>query len=366
MYRKGDRWEAAAYVHGRRRSVRAATKAEAHARLRELQRRAAAGEPITDTRLTVAEYLEYWLSVVESTVRARTHQRYAAYVRVHAIPEIGHVKLAELRPMHLQHLYAKRLAAGSAPSTVHHLHACLHRALTMAERWEQVSRNVARLATPPRVPRPKIEPLTLDETQRFLAAARESRLGAALVVAVFTGVRLGELLALRWPDIDLGEEPTITVRGSLQRVHGKLQILDPKTEQSVRRIAVGATCAEALRTHRRRQLEERLLVGTSWVDRDLVFANPWGDLMNPDWFRRREFSGALERADLRRIRFHDLRHTFATLQIANNQPIKIVSEMMGHTRTVITQDLYTHVTATMQRGAADALDAAVGHGGAHG
>ena len=167
-------------------------------------------------------------------------------------------------------------------------------------------------------------------------------------------------------DIDLGEEPTITVRGSLQRVHGKLQILDPKTEQSVRRIAVGATCAEALRTHRRRQLEERLLVGTSWVDRDLVFADPWGDLMNPDWFRRREFSGALERADLRRIRFHDLRHTFATLQIANNQPIKIVSEMMGHTRTVITQDLYTHVTATMQRGAADALDAAVGHGGAHG
>ena len=99
VYRKGDRWEAAAYVHGRRRSVRAATKAEAHARLRELQRRAAAGEPITDTRLTVAEYLEYWLSVVESTVRARTHQRYAAYVRVHAIPEIGHVKLAELRPI---------------------------------------------------------------------------------------------------------------------------------------------------------------------------------------------------------------------------------------------------------------------------
>jgi site-specific recombinase XerD len=136
--------------------------------LRDLQQRAADGESLTDTCLTVAEYLQYWLSVTESTVRPTTYKRYEQYVRVHAIPVIGHLQLRELRPMHLQQLYAKRLQAGSSATTVHHLHACLHRALAMAERWEQVSRNVARLVSPPRVPRATIEPLTLDEVRRFL------------------------------------------------------------------------------------------------------------------------------------------------------------------------------------------------------
>lgn len=359
VYRKGTGWEASAYLDGRRRSVRARTMREARERLRALQARAAAGEPTTDERLTVAEYLEYWLSVTESTVRPSTHQRYQQYVRVHAVPIIGHLRLVELKPMHLQQLYAKRLQAGSSPATVHHLHACLHRALAMAERWEQVNRNVARLVTPPRVPRPQIEPLTLEEVRRFLAAARGSRFEAAFVVAVVTGVRLGELLALRWDDIDLGDAPTVRVRGTLQRADGRLQILEPKTAQSVRAIAVGRLGAEALRAHHVRQAEERLRIGSCWADRDLVFPNVWGEYMNPEWFRRNEFYPLLAAAGLRRIRFHDLRHTFATLQLANNQPLKIVSEMMGHTRIAITQDLYTHVSAAMQRSAADALDLAL-------
>lgn len=360
VYRKGAGWEASGYLGGRRRSVRGRTRREALDKLRAMQRRAADGDPITDSRLTVAEYLEYWLSVTESTVRPSTHTRYASYVRLHAVPVIGHLRLTELKPLHLQQLYAKRLQAGSSPSTVHHLHACLHRALAMAERWEQVNRNVARLVTPPRIPRAKIEPLTVDEVRQLLEAARGSRFEAAFVVAVVTGVRLGELLALRWGDIELGSEPTIAVRGSLQRINGRLQILETKTTQSVRRVAIGSLGADALRAHRRRQAEERLAIGTSWIDRDLVFPNRWGEYMNPDWFRTREFGDVLIRAGLRRIRFHDLRHTFATLQLANNQPIKIVSEMMGHTRTAITQDLYTHVSAAMQRSAADALDRVLG------
>jgi integrase len=359
VYRKGTGWEASAYIDGRRRSVRGRTMHEARDRLRALQARAAAGEPVTDERLTVAEYLEYWLSVTESTVRPSTHQRYQQYVRVHAVPIIGHLRLVELKPMHLQQLYAKRLQAGSSPATVHHLHACLHRALAMAERWEQVNRNVARLVTPPRVPRPQIEPLTLDEVRRLLSAARGSRFEAALVVAVVTGVRLGELLALRWDDIDLGDAPTVRVRGTLQRADGRLQILEPKTAQSVRVIAIGRLGAGALRAHHVRQAEERLRIGSCWTDRDLVFPNVWGEYMNPEWFRRKEFYPLLDAAGLRRIRFHDLRHTFATLQLANNQPLKIVSEMMGHTRIAITQDLYTHVSAAMQRSAADALDLAL-------
>lgn len=333
---------------------------EARDRLRALQERAAAGVPVVDERLTVRDFLEYWLTVTESTVRPSTLRRYREFVRVHAVPRLGHLRLIDLKPMHLQQLYAERLHAGLSPTTVHHLHAVLHRALTMAERWEQVDRNVARLVTPPRVSRAKIEPLTLAEVRRFLDAARGSRFEAAFVLAVVTGVRLGELLALRWDDLDLGDAPSIRVRGSLQRVHGVgLQILEPKTAQSVREVAIGRLGADALRAHRVRQAEERLLIGTSWTDRGLVFPNHWGDYMNPEWFRRREFGDVLARAGLRKIRFHDLRHTFATLQLANNQPLKIVSEMMGHTRVAITQDLYTHVSAAMQRSAADALDAAI-------
>lgn len=359
VYRKGNGWEAAAYIGGRRRSARGRTMREARDKLRALQQRRSSAVPIVDERLTVAAYLEYWLSVIASTVRPNTHVRYCEYVRVHAVPVIGHLRLIELKPMHLQQLYAHRLEAGSAPSTVHHLHAVLHRALAMAERWEQTDRNVARLVTPPRVARTKIEPLTLDEVRRLLDAARGTRFEAAFVIAVVTGVRLGELLALRWDDLDLGAEPTLRVRGSLQRVNGKLQILEPKTAQSVRDVAIGRRGADALRAHRVRQVEERLAIGTSWTDRGLAFPNRWGDYMNPEWFRRREFGDVLQRAGLRTIRFHDLRHTFATLQLANNQPLKIVSEMMGHTRIAITQDLYTHVSATMQRAAADALDAVI-------
>ena len=289
-------------------------------------------------------------------MRPRTIKRYREYVRVHAVPAIGHLQLTQLKPMHLQLLYAARLKTGASPSTVQHLHAALHRALTMAERWEYVSRNVAKLVSPPRVPRYKIRTLTVEEVRRLLVAAEPSRFGAAVVLAVVTGMRLGEIFALTWADVELGAEPVVHVRGSLQRVNGALAIVEPKTEGSVRDVALSSLGRDALRRHRVKQDALRLEVGASWEDRDLVFPNRWGRFMATDYFVRHEFSRILERGGLPHIRFHDLRHTFATLQLANDQPIKIISEMMGHTRTAITQDLYTHVSARMQRGAADAMD----------
>lgn len=356
VYPKGDGYEAALMVNGRRRTARAKTAQEARARLHELLKKRDQHSFVHDERMTVKAYLEYWLTVAETTVRPRTFKRYGEYVHVHAVPEIGHLRLTQLKPIHLQQLYAARLKGGASASTVQHLHAVLHRALAMAERWEYVTRNVARQVSPPRVPRYKIRPLTADQVRRLFAAAAGSRFEAAVVLAATTGLRLGEIFALRWPDIDVSEHPVVHVRGSLQRVHGCLQIVDPKTDDSVRDVALGRTTMDALRRHRFRQNEERLRKGTSWEDHDLVFPNSWGRYMATDYFVRREFARLLELAGLPHMRFHDLRHTFATLQLANNQPVKIVSEMMGHTRTAITQDLYTHVSAHMQRGAADALD----------
>jgi integrase len=357
VYRRGSGYEAAVTYEGKRRTARAATPTEARAKLRELLRRAEEHQFVQDERLTVEKYLEYWLSVVETTVRPSTHKRYGEYVRVHAVPVIGRHRLRELRPVHLQQLYAARLKAGASPSTVAHLHAALHRALAMAERWEYVTRNVARQVTPPSVPRFQLKPLTPAETQRLFTAAGESRYEAAVYLAVLTGLRLGEVFALRWADLDLGDEPVVRVRGSVQRVKGQLTVLEPKTRESVRDVALGRLGAEALRRHRARQAEERLRAGTSWEDGDLVFPNVWGRFTPPDYFVRQEFRRIVERAALPPMRFHDLRHTFATLQLNGKQPLKIVSEMMGHTRVGITQDLYTHVSAQMQRGAAAALDA---------
>ncbi|HVB28016.1 MAG TPA: tyrosine-type recombinase/integrase [Mycobacteriales bacterium] len=321
-----------------------------------MQRRQEQQEYVQDGRITVAQFLEYWLTVVENTVRPRTFKRYAEYVRVHTVPVIGHVRLAQLKPLDLQQLYSERMKAGSSPSTVQHLHATLHRALAMAERWEYVTRNVARHATPPRVPRFKIRPLTVEQVRRLLAAAAYSRFEAAVVLAVVTGMRLGELFALRWCDIDLGQDPVIHVRGSLQRVDGLLQIVEPKTAGSVRDVALSTLGVDALRRQRAQQAKCRLELGDAWQDHDLVLPNSWGRYMAPDYFVRREFARILDRAGLPRMRFHDLRHTFATLQLSNQQPVKVVSEMMGHTRTAITQDLYTHVSAQMQRTVANALD----------
>lgn len=356
IYRKGDAYEVALMVHGRRRTARAKSMSDARAKLRELQRKRDQEQFVQDERMTVAQFLEYWLSVAETAVRPRTFKRYAEYVRVHAIPEIGHLRLTQLKPLHLQGMYSSRMAAGSSPSTVQHLHAVLHRALAMAERWEYVHRNVARQVSPPRVPRYKIQTLTLGEAQRLMAAAGESRFEAVVVLALVTGMRLGEIFALKWTDVDLGAEPVVHVRGSLQRVHGRLQIVEPKTDGSVRDVALSALGREALRRHRAKQNTQRLEIGTSWEDLNLVFPNSWGRYMATDYFVRQEFSRVLDRAGLPRMRFHDLRHTFATLQLANHQPVKIISEMMGHTRTAITQDLYTHVSAQMQRDAADAMD----------
>lgn len=356
VYRKGGGYEAAVLVGGRRRTARARTAAEARAKLLELQTKRDAGQLVVDERLTVGDYLEYWLSVAATTVRPRTATRYGEYVRVHALPVLGRHRLTELKPLHLQQLYAARLEAGSSPATVHHLHAVLHRALAMAQRWELVPRNVAGQVTPPRVPRYKLRPLTPRDVRELFRAAEGGRFEAAIVLAVVSGLRLGEIFALRWSDVELDDDPTVHVRGSLQRVNGRLTLVEPKTDQSMRDVAIGTLGVDALRRHRFRQNQERLRSGEAWEDNDLVFPNNRGRYMATDYFVRRFFRPVVAAAGLPRVRFHDLRHTFATLQLSNKQPVKIVSEMMGHTRTAITQDLYTHVSAQMQRQAAAAMD----------
>ncbi len=273
---------------------------------------------------------------------------------------LGRVQLTKLTPQHLQRLYAARLAAGVSAQSVVHLHRMLHRALSQALKWGLVGRNVAALVDPPRVERPEFEPLTAQEAGRLLDVANGDRLEALYVLALTTGLRRGELLGLRWQDVDL-DARVLHVRRSLQiDENGKWRSGDPKTKRSRRPVLLVDMAVDALKRHRHRQDQEKDTAGELWKDPKLVFANTVGGPIWGEDLLKRCFYPILERAGIRRIRFHDLRHSTATLLLACGIHPKIVSEILGHSRISITLDLYTHVSEDMQREAVDRLQELLG------
>ena len=217
-------------------------------------------------------------------------------------------------------------------------------------------RNVSDLVDPPRNRRYEISPLSPEQARRLLEAVGGNRLEALYVLALTTGMREGELLGLRWRDVDLDRE-TLQVRGSLQRIGGSLVVTEPKTEHSKRQVALTPSAVAALRRHKATQAEERLRLGAAWRGENLVFTNEIGRPIGAASLLRTSFHSLLRRADLPRMRFHDLRHSAATLLLAQGTHPKIVAEMLGHSRIATTLDLYSHVTPTMQREAALAMEA---------
>jgi integrase len=357
IYRRRDgRWEAAARLDGRRWRVCAKARPEVARRLVAALQAHHDGLPVADDRQTVATFLASWLASVEAQVRHGTWERYAQLLRTHALPAIGSLALPRLTPQHLQGLYADRLRRGLSPATVVHLHAVLHHALQDATRWGLVVRNVADLVRPPRRIRVEMTTLSPEQAQVLLDAVAEDRLQALYVLAITTGMRQGELLALRWRYVDL-PAGRLHVCGSLQRTPAGLVITEPKTASSRRPVALTRLALAALRRHREAQTRERLRAGPAWHDRDLVFPNELGKPLEAGNLLRRSFWPLLKRTGLPHIRFHDLRHTAATLLLGKAVHPKVVAEMLGHSRIAVTLDLYSHVTPTMQQQATEALDA---------
>lgn len=358
IFKRSDgRWCATVSVDGgRRKSFYGQTRQEVAKKLAAALKARQDGLPLPAERQTVGQFLVDWLKSAKQSLRPLTHKRYGELIRLHALPSIGRVAVSKLSPQHLERLYADRLDAGLSPATVRQLHAVLRRALGQALKWGSVGRNVATLVTPPRVTRHEITALTKEEVRALLVAARGDAFEALYVLAVTTGMRQGELLALRWQDIDQ-DFGSLRIRGSLQRTSSGFQIVEPKSISSRRRVTVSTTAMDALRRHRAGHLERRLRIGRAWHDQDLVFPNAIGRPLESSNLLRQSFLPLLERAGLRRIRFHDLRHTAATLMLGQGVHPKIVAEMLGHSRIGTTLDLYSHVTPTMQRGAAAEMDA---------
>lgn len=357
--RKDGRWCASLSLPGgKRQHFLGHSRAEVARKLNAALKSRDDGLPAITKRQTVAQYMKSWLEAVRPSLRERTWVRYEQYVRLHIVPTLGTMMLTTVTPQHLQRLYAERIHAGLSPTTVHHTHAVLHKSLDQAVRWNLVPRNVADLVDPPRMTRHEMTTLSPEQARSLLGAAGGNRLDALYVLALTTGMREGELLGLKWRNIDF-DGSALEVRGSLQRVKAGLVVAEPKTAKSRRRVDLTSAALTALRQHKVRQAAERLRLGAAWQDSELVFTDETGAAIDATKFLRNSFVPLLKAAGLPAMRFHDLRHTAATLLLGRGIHPKIVSEMLGHSQIAITLDLYSHVTPTMQREATAAMDAIV-------
>lgn len=360
--RKSDgRWEGKLSAgwgdNGRRRRVivYGATRAEVAVKLREAQARLASGQPLADGRLTVASYLTGWVETLSLRVRPSTEERYRELVRRHIIATIGHVRLAKLTPQQVEKMLADRSATGLAPRTVLHIRGVLRAAIHDAQRQGLVSANSASLARPPRVEAFHVTPMTSAAAAAILDAVAGTEIEAPVNVALYTGLRQGEILALRWGDVDLTTR-RLAVRGTLQRRQSAWFIERPKTERSTRVVTVPDALVDVLNAHRQRQRERRLAAGPAWSTAwpELIFTDAKG-LPIVGSTLTHTFRLTLERAGLKSCRFHDLRHGAATLMLASGVDITTISAILGHSTLAVTSDFYAHVLDEVKANAADKL-----------
>jgi integrase len=311
---------------------------------------------------TLAEYLGWWMeNVVRGEVAHRTYHNYLSQIRNHIAPRIGKKKLKALKLEDAEGLYRFMVVSGLSPATVRYVHAILRRSLGQAVNRGLVPRNVAEGASLPRARRKEIEAFTPEEVRRFLRAAKHDRLEALYVLAITCGLRQGELLGLRWEDVDL-VAGSLTVRRQVQRSRdGSGMISGPTKNKKCRTIRLGRAAIEALKAHRKRQAEEVASAKGPWRDPDLVFASTIGTPLDPSNLVDRSFKPLLKGAGLPSIRFHDLRHACATLLVSEGVPIKVVQEVLGHSSVSVTMDVYSHVLPDMQEKAAAAMDDLLSH-----
>jgi len=340
----------------KRRTVYGRTRAEASAKLAKAMADRDNGLIFDAGSLTVGEYLDRWLSnSVKDTVRERTYERYEEIIRLHIKPALGQLKLKALTPAHVQDFYRDRLDTGLSPATVQKIHVILHKSLSQAVSWSLVPRNVGEAVKAPRPAPKEMQPLSPDEARRLLDTAGGDSLEALYVLAIHTGMRQGELLGLKWEDVDLTAN-VIRVRRTLLRIKGRIVLGEPKTKKSRRTVHLTGAASRALEEHLGRQLKDMERLGDLYRDQGLVFTTEVGTPINPTNLRKRSFTPLLQKASLPRVRFHDLRHTCATLLLTKNVHPKYVQELLGHTTVSITLDTYSHVVPGMGNHVAEAME----------
>ena len=306
---------------------------------------------IVPQRTTVGVFLQSWLEDVSAQVRPSTFARYRSAVARHLVPHLGEIQLQRLSPGDVAAMQRTCRAEGLSPQTVKHNHVILKEALGYACALELIPNNPADRVPLPRVTRQEMLTLSKDEARRLLVETREHELGPIIYMALHTGARIGELLALKWSDVDF-DRRQLSVRLTVQRLKGRgLQTSPTKTHRSNRAISLSPSMVEWLLAHRERQTRDAEAAAEAYTDRNLILPTAFGELRDPGRVSQ-QFRELLEELRFPRVRFHDLRHTHATLALVAGAHPKTVSERLGHSSVTLTLDRYSHVAATVQEEAA--------------
>jgi len=359
------RWVAEISVSpGKRKKFYCKTEKEAIKKKNEALRELEQGTLTTGTRRKLGEYLDDWLeNVHKSRLRIGTYMNYKKLVR-YIVADLGDVWLQKLTPQQVQEFYARKLEEELSSKVVHDIHGVLHLALKNAVRWGLVSRNVCDFVTPPRIVSREVVPLSLEQARSLVNHVRGHRLELLLTMAVVTGMRRGELLALRWSNIDF-ENGRLLVLHSVDFIagHGYVEGM-PKTAAGKRVIVLPGFLLEMMKEHRERQMELSK-VTDKWQDNDLVFPNLHGGYMHPNHMGEL-FRKLLKEAGLPPIHFHDLRHSAASILLCMGVNVKVIQELLGHSDISITLRTYSHLLPSMQQEVVEKWDSVFGKDGEEG
>jgi integrase len=338
----------------------AGTKRQAQVECARLLTETKNGTSVDPSRMTVAAFLERWIEHMEGQVSPRSHERYAEIARKNIVPLLGGLGLTKLQPAHVSQAYAKALTSGRrdgsgglSPRTVTHMHRVLREALQQAVRWQLLARNPADAVKSPKVERQQMSVLDTDATAELIETARETALFVPILLGVRCGLRRGEVVALRWRNVDL-ERGQISVVASAEQTNHGVREKEPKNGKG-RTVVLSATEVEELGSHRVRQAQALLALGVRLTDDHHVAARADGQALQPRSLTHAFVKFARQHGF--RIRLHDLRHSHATHMLASGVHPKIAQERLGHSSVGITLDLYSHVLPGMQAEAVNRVDA---------
>ncbi|MEW1659403.1 site-specific integrase [Streptomyces sp. NPDC093707] len=357
--RKDGRYQAAVYVlqpdgTRARKFAYGKTWTECDAKRRELLDKVDQGVPVPTKSAKLAEWLPYWLdNVIKPRRKRTTYAKYEVHVRLYLVPMLGTKRLESLSVADVRR-FLRDVERKRSAATAKESHRVLRTALMAACREELITRNVATLVEPPKPESHDLSPWSLDETLTFLSASRRDPLYAAFVIAIALGFRRGEIVGLRWADVDL-DRREIRVRKQRQRVGGEAYDDDPKGRRRRQTLPLPAICLAPLRWQRMRQADMRQRAGKEWVETGYVFTTRTGRPIEPRNLYR-SFTRVAKNADLRVIRLHDARHGCATLLTAAGVAPRVVMEILGHSQIAITMNTYTHVVQDTQREAVSHMD----------
>lgn len=355
----------------KRRSFYGNTRQEVSNKLIDAQSKIQNGSYVEPSDLTLESWLNYYLYEYKKTsLRPKTFENYEYVIRIHLIPRLGSELIMKLTPEIIQNFYNFLSTKGRndghgglSPKTVRNIHNLLHDALELAVKSGKITRNVSEATTLPRKQPKQINPLSKEDEIKFLETASADRLGIAFIISLATGMRLGELLALRWSSVDI-LNGNIKVKQALVRVKifdddnnykSNLIFQDPKTKAGIRNIPIPPNVHILLKAHRINQSKEKLLLGEKYQDMDLVFCTIVGTPIEPRNFNRK-FQQLLKKSGLEKTNIHALRHTYATRLLELNEHPKVVQELLGHSTIAVTLDTYSHVFPEIKQAAADKIN----------